>query len=169
MNSPASTAQTWAPPRRHLGITILMVLATVGAVLAIAFYWGESTLQGEEVTENAYVRGRTTVIAPQVSGYLVEVLGHDFQRVQTGEVLARIDDRVYRSKVAQARASLQAAQHNLANNAQAHFSSEAAWRSTDAAVLGAEAQLQRAKADMARAARLVDDGSGGCAGGDGVG
>jgi len=71
----------------------------------------------------------------------------------------RADDRSYAAKVEQARASLQAAQANLTNNAQAHSSSVAALHGQDAAVSNAQAQLTRAKADMERIAKLVDDGS----------
>lgn len=158
-SSSAPTPPTWTPPRRRLWVTAAIVVIAVVALLAIADAWGWFSLQGGESTENAYVRGRTTVIAPQVSGYVVEVLGRDFQRVKAGDMLARIDDRIYAAKVEQARANLQAAEHNLANNAQAHSSSEAALRSQDAAILSAKAQLIRAKADMGRVTNLVDDGS----------
>uniref|UniRef100_UPI0028B083F7 biotin/lipoyl-binding protein n=1 Tax=Stutzerimonas balearica TaxID=74829 RepID=UPI0028B083F7 len=48
------------------------------------------------ITENAYVRGQITVLAPQVAGYVVEVAVQDFERVEKGQVLVRIDDRQYR-------------------------------------------------------------------------
>jgi multidrug resistance efflux pump len=159
MNTPVSPPSTWSPPRRRLWVSVAIGVIALAALLAVASAWGWLPLRAGETTENAYVRGRTTVIAPQVSGYVVAVLGRDFQRVKAGDVLVRIDDRVYVSRVAQARASLQAAEHNLANNAQAHASSKAALRSEDAAILSARAQLVRAKADMGRVNNLVDDGS----------
>lgn len=159
MNVSASSPPAWTPPRRRPWVSAAIAAITLVAVLAIASAWGWLPLRPGETTDNAYVRGRTTVIAPQVSGYVVAVPGRDFQRVRAGDVLARIDDRVYVSRVAQARASLQAAEHNLANNAQAHASSEAALRSADAAILSARAQLVRATADMGRVNNLVDDGS----------
>lgn len=159
MNSPTPASAPWTPPRRRLWVTVLIAIIALIALLAIARAWGWFSLQSGETTENAYVRGHTTVIAPQVSGYVVEVLARDYQHLKAGDVLVRIDDRTYASKVEQARASLQAARANLANNAQAHSSSEAALHSQDAAVLNAQAQLLRAKADMGRATSLVDDGS----------
>ena len=159
MNSPAPASPPWVPPRRRLLATIAIGIIVLVAVLAIARAWGWFSLRSGETTENAYVRGHTTVIAPQVSGYVIEVVARDFQRVMAGDVLVRIDDRMYAAKVEQARAGLQAAQANLANNAQANSSSKAALRSQDAAVLNAQAQLLRAKADMARATKLVEDGS----------
>lgn len=158
MNAPAPTSTPWTPPRRRLWMTVLILVIALVAILAIAHAWNWFSSDGE-TTENAYIRGRTTVIAPQVSGYVVEVQAHDYQRVKTGDVLVRIDDRTYATRVEQARASLQAAQANLANNAQSHSSSVAALHSQDASVLNAQAQWQRAKADMGRVAKLVDDGS----------
>jgi multidrug resistance efflux pump len=140
-------------------MTVIITIIAIVALLAIARAWGWVGLQPGETTEDAYVRGRTTVIAPQVSGYVVEVSAQDYQRVRTGDVLVRIDDRTYAAKVEQARASLQAARAGLANNVQAHSSSEAALHGQDAAVLNAQAQLIRAKADMTRVTSLVDDGS----------
>ena len=159
MSSPAQESSHWTPPRRRLWVTALIIIIALIAILAIGRAWGWLSLKNGETTENAYVRGHTTVIAPQVSGYTVRVLVRDYLHVKAGDVLLRIDDRTYAAQVEQARASLQAARANLANNAQAHSSSQAALRSEDAAVLNAQAQLLRAKADMGRAKSLVDDGS----------
>jgi len=159
MNAPAPASAPWTPPRRRRWITVFIVIIALGALFAVARAWGWLSPQSGETTENAYVRGHTTVIAPQVSGYVVEVLARDYRHVKAGDVLVRIDDRSYAARLAQAQASLQGAQANLANNAQAHASNEAALHSQDAAVLNAQAQLLRAKADMGRVKNLVDDGS----------
>lgn len=161
MNTPAPPPPSthWTPPRRRLLQTIFIVVAALLALAAIASAWNWWPLTHAEVTDNAYVRGRTTVISPQVSGYVVKVLVQDYQRVHVGDVLVQIDDRTYAAKVEQTQASLDAAQANLANNAQAHSSSAAALQGQTAALENARAQLLRAKADMARAKNLVDDGS----------
>lgn len=153
-----ATPAAWRPPRRRWWVTIVIAVLALAALLAVATAWGWLG-GGEETTENAYVRGRTTVIAPQVSGYVVEVPGRDYQPVAAGAVLARIDARVYTARVEQARANLQAAEHNLANNAQAHASSAAALRSAQAATVSAAAQRARANADMGRVTSLVTDGA----------
>ena len=49
------------------------------------------------------------MIAPQLSGYVSEVYVHDFQDVKQGDPIARIDDRIYRQKLAQAQAGLETA------------------------------------------------------------
>lgn len=134
----AAPAQVWKPPRRHPITVVLVVLFTTGAVLAILAAWHLPPFGGgSEATENAYVRGRIVVIAPEVSGYVVEVAVKDYETVKADDVLVRIDDRVYKAKVDAAQASLDAALAGLAN---------------------ARAQLTRAQADMTRIDELSKNG-----------
>lgn len=141
-----------------------MIAATLGlalvAVLAILAAWGLPPFRSAvQTTDNAYVRGRTTVIAPQVSGYVTTVAVRDYQQVRAGQVLVRVDDRIYRARVDQARANLAAALAALANSEQAHASRAASLVGRTAQLGSAHAQLTRAQADMARADDLVRDGS----------
>jgi multidrug resistance efflux pump len=118
--APAASPAVWSPPRRHPWVTAFIVVAAVGTVLLVLDAWHLPPFRGTtQTTDNAYVRGRTAVIAPQVSGYVVEVPVKDFQEVQAGQLIARIDDRIYRARVAQAQANLDAQLAALANNAQA--------------------------------------------------
>ena len=52
-----------------------------------------------QFTDNAYVRGQTTFISPQVNGYITAVNVKDFDTVQPGQVLFQIDDRIYKQRV----------------------------------------------------------------------
>ena len=150
----------WSPKRPSLIVTLTVVVAAVVAVLAVLSAWGLPPFDGAiEATDNAYVRGRTTVIAPQVSGYVVEVKVRDYGAVSAGMVLASIDDRPYRARVEQAEANLAAANAALANSEQAHNARAAGILSQAAGLASARAQLLRAQADMARADDLVGDGS----------
>ncbi|MDE1145876.1 MAG: HlyD family secretion protein [Azospirillaceae bacterium] len=160
----ASDAQTahhhWHPPRHSVAVVLVIVALTLGAVAALLAAWRLPPFAGTvEATENAYIRGRTTVIAPQVSGYVVAVEIGDYAHVHAGQVLARIDDRIYRARVDQARATLSAQRAALANSEQAHAARSAAVQGQTANLANARAQLQRAKADMARVMDLVRDGS----------
>jgi multidrug resistance efflux pump len=156
---PAPVA-TWRPGPRHPIVIVGIVLIALAAVLAILAAWGLPPFGfGIESTDNAYVRGRTTVIAPQVSGYVAAVLVKDYTQVSAGQILVRVDDLTYRARVEQARANVAAAEANLANNVQAHASRVAAIASQVAAIENAQAQLVRARADMERAGDLVSDGS----------
>jgi multidrug resistance efflux pump len=119
-----------------------------------------------ETTENAFVRGMVTIVAPKVDGYVTEVTVQDYMSVKAGQVLVKLDDRIYRQKLEQARSALAAQEANLANTAQSRRSREAAIGSTQAQIGGAiaqeinaRAQLARAQADMNRATPLAQDGS----------
>jgi multidrug resistance efflux pump len=143
----------WHPPPMRWRVIIAIVVLMLAAVLAVLDAWDLWPFAGgTEVTDNAYVRGRTTVIAPQVSGYVVAVPVSDYAQVHAGQVLVRIDDSTYRARVDQARAALAAAEATLANNRQARASGDASLQSQGAA-------LDRAKADMVRVDALVKDGS----------
>jgi multidrug resistance efflux pump len=143
----------WHPPPLRWRVIALVAVLTLAAVLAVLDAWDLWPFANRiEMTDNAYVRGRTTVIAPQVSGYVVAVLVSDYARVKAGQVLVRIDDSTYRARVEQVRANLAAAEASLANNQQARASG-------DASLLSQNATLVRAQADMVRVDELVKDGS----------
>lgn len=149
----------WSPDISRKKIALGTVLLVAG-VLAVLFAWGLPPFgSSDQTTNNAYVRGRTTVISPQVAGYLVEVPVTDFQRVTEGQLLARIDDAPFRQRVQQAQAGIAAQQANLDNSRQSLRSGQAQIRLQDAAVVSARASLQRAQADMRRINDLVGEGS----------
>lgn len=150
----------WRPTRRRPVVIVVAVALAVLAVSMVLSAWDLPPFGERSVnTDNAYVRGRTTVIAPQVSGYVREVLVHDYEDVKAGQVLVRIDDRIYRARVEQARANLAAAQAALDNARQAHAARTAGLAGQTAGAASARAQLARAQADMARADDLARDGS----------
>ena len=158
--TPAAERETgWSPNPSRRRIALAAALILFGALAAL-YAWGLPPFGGsDETTDNAYVRGRTTVVSPQVGGYLVAVPVVDFQRVRKGDLLARIDDAPFREKVLQGAANTAAQQASLANSAQSLRSAQAQLDLQDAAVMAARAGLQKAQADMNRIAELVDEGS----------
>src|SRR6266849_2753294 len=58
-----------------------------------------------ESTDDAYVGGDITVIAPKVSGFVQQVVVTDNQAVKAGDLLVKIDDREYRAVVSKADAA----------------------------------------------------------------
>src|SRR5437879_13924128 len=68
-----------------------------------------------ETTDDAYVKADSTIIAPKVSGYIAPVLVSDNQPVKAGQLLARIDDRDFRTALNQATADVAAAQAAVRN------------------------------------------------------
>ncbi len=150
----------WRPPART-GITLVAIIAIgIAAVFSILYAWQLPPFAGwAQETDNAYVRGKVTVIAPQVNGYITAVPVQDFQTVKRGQVLATIDDRIYAARVAQAKANVSAQLASLANSQQTERSRQAALAGQAAGVASAQAQEARAEADMRRAQALVSDGS----------
>ncbi|WP_121114581.1 HlyD family secretion protein [Croceibacterium ferulae] len=157
---PPPARRGWAPPRGGRTATLAFVaLMLCGALLALWAWDLPPFRRSIQTTDNAYVRGQTTIIAPQVNGYVVAVAVRDFDAVETGAVLARIDDRIYRQRVEQARANLQSQIATLANSQQNQRSREAALGGQQAGIESARAQLARAQADMRRVDELVAEGS----------
>jgi multidrug resistance efflux pump len=156
---PEAAARRWSPPKLSWTAILIAALLIVAGVTAVLMAWRVWPFAGTvQSTENAYVRGQVTIISPQVNGYLTQVPVQDFASVKAGDVLATIDDRIYRQRVDQAKANVASAQAALANNPQQAASKTATYGSQEAAVASAQAQLAKARADYARIDSLAKDG-----------
>ena len=119
----------WPPPRKRITTAIQIAAVAVLALLAVMRAWEVGPFRTAiQVTDNAYIRGRTTIVAPQVSGYVVQVLVSDYVDVAAGQMLARIDDRTYRAQFDQAKAALDVQLAALANLGQTRVSRLASLR-----------------------------------------
>jgi multidrug resistance efflux pump len=154
-----ATAPTEKPRKLWLNALIFGAVALIG-VLVVLYAWNlppfRSTIQS---TEDALVRGYVTIISPQVPGYVVDVTVDDFQRVREGDLLLRIDERIFQQRVDQARAQLAAQRAALANFTQANKSAQASIAQNEAALANAAAQATKAEADLRRVEELAADGS----------
>ena len=96
---------------------VLLAAAALGIVAAAGVYghdwWTVGRFQVQ--TDDAYVAADSVIVSPKISGYLSQVLVQDNQPVHAGDVLARIDDRDYRTALEQARAEVAAAQADIVN------------------------------------------------------
>ncbi len=101
-------------PRRHLLAAGAALLIAAGA----AWYGHHWVTVGRfiESTDDAYVGGDITVLAPKVSGFIATVAVTDNQLVHAGDLLVRLDDRDYRAALAKAEAGVAAQQAKLASN-----------------------------------------------------
>jgi membrane fusion protein, multidrug efflux system len=95
------------------------VVSAIGALL-LASALGGGYLYVDHITrfqstDDAFIAARQFSIAPKVSGYITTVPVTDNQHVNTGDVIARIDDRDYRVALAQAEAQVEAAQASIEN------------------------------------------------------
>ncbi|RXG90223.1 HlyD family secretion protein [Bradyrhizobium vignae] len=134
-----------AHPNKKKVIGLLLCLGSVVTMLAGWTY----AHSGETSTDNAYIRGDVTSLAPKVAGYVTAVEVRDNQAVHKGDVLFRIDDRDYRARLAQAEANVEAAQARLANV-------DAEIPLQDALIRQAEAQKRSSMAEMALATKASD-------------
>jgi multidrug resistance efflux pump len=155
-----SVADNWHPPKKtRLKSAILIAIGLV-AIGLVLYAWKLPPFQSAVVrTDNAYVRGQTTVISPQVTGYVTRVYVQDFEDVAAGTPLVQIDPRIYQQKVEQAHAQVLAAESNLNNNQQSLTSNQSTVIARNASIANAEALLKKAQADMARVQELVGLGS----------
>jgi membrane fusion protein, multidrug efflux system len=147
--------------RQAIKRTALALVLALGVAGAADFGYGYFTTgRYLESTDDAYVKADSTIISPKVSGYIAEVLVGDNQPVKTGQLLARIDDRDFRTALNQARAdvaSSEAAVRNL--DAQIALQQPVIEQGT-ADVAGAEANLQFAQEERSRYDDLMKSGSG---------
>lgn len=151
------------PPKtikpRRFTVLIMAGIALIGVLLILAAWRIWPFTSSVVVTENSYVRGQITVMAPQVNGYVAEVLVRDFQHVKEGQPLLRIDDRIYRQQLEQAEGQLDAAEADLANAAQTVAQNLADVEARRADLYAAEAERDRARSDEERVNDLATRGS----------
>lgn len=143
---------------RFIATLFAAALGVVG-VFAVLYAWHLPPFTSAvKVTEDAYVRGRVTMVSPQVAGQIGAVLVSDFQKVALGDPLVKIDDPIYRQKLAQAQANLAEQEAALAGVKQDRLVAEAQIRSADAKVQSAKAQLDVSQANLDRTHQLKSRG-----------
>ncbi len=138
----------------------LPLIAGVVVLIAVCiggFFWWQGK-QRWEATDNAFVQADTTLVSPQIDGYVVEVLVADNQRVEAGQVMVRLDDADARARLAQAEANL-AALNAAVDNVDARAIQEQAMIASRAAgVTQARAQADLAQAEVDRYGKLAEQG-----------
>ena len=100
------------PPRKRrrwlivVGTLVAAVLLLIGIPRVIHAF---NTIS----TDDAYVNGYVTFVAPRVSGQVTRVLVEDNNRVKKGDVLVELDPKPYQVQVAIKQATLDTAHANL--------------------------------------------------------
>ena len=110
-----------------------------------------------ESTDDAYVGGEVTVIAPKVAGFIVEVAVTDNQAVHTGDLLIKLDDRDYRAALAKANAAVAGQEATLANLDATRRLQDSMIAQAEAEVAAAEAEVARSRFDIMRYSQLASD------------
>jgi membrane fusion protein (multidrug efflux system) len=171
---PVVKRRSWR--RWALGLAGLLVVAAVGVYLTPSVVRALNTVS----TDDAYVNGHVTFVAPRVAGKVVEVLVDDNNPVKKGDLLVRIDPEPFQVQVHLKRAAVEVAEGDLAAAESQARGLEALarsqrWKTETAseqvnnqiALLRArvatlrtkEATLDRARADYERGRRMVQTGA----------
>jgi membrane fusion protein, multidrug efflux system len=138
------------PPRdKKRRLRIIGAIASLVVVVLVIFYYVLFVAPYED-TDDAFIDGYVTLIAPRVSGPVTQLLITDNQEVKAGDELVDIDPRDYEASLSKAQADVAAAQSQF-DSAKAQVTvSESKVIQAQAAVTSAEAQDQRARADLKR-------------------
>jgi membrane fusion protein (multidrug efflux system) len=166
-----------APPARRFRKWLLLVGAAAGLVAGgyILVPLVDTTLNTVS-TDDAYVNGHMTFVAPRVSGHVSQVLVDDNMRVKKGDMLVQLDKEPFQVQVSLKRAAVREAEANLvaaeskARGLEAAAGSQrwkiqtvsqqvnnqiALLKARVAALRTREATLDRARADYERASELL--------------
>jgi membrane fusion protein (multidrug efflux system) len=144
--------------RRHpLAVVVGSVLLVLAAAGGYA-YWNYAS--HFESTDDAFIAARQSSLAPKVSGYITAVPVADNQHVKAGDVIARIDDRDYRTALEQAKAQVAAAQASIENIDAQLDVQQAQIAANQAQVEQAQAALVFAEQQAARYEHLGQTGYG---------
>jgi membrane fusion protein, multidrug efflux system len=132
--------------KRRLAIGALAVLF-LAAIWKFGVPWIELTLNTVS-TDDAYVNGHVTFVAPRVSGQITRVLVDDNNRVRKGDVLAQLDREPYEVAVAEKRAAVETAKADL-------LAATAAVRGLEAQARSLRWKLQYAMEDVQNRVALL--------------
>jgi membrane fusion protein, multidrug efflux system len=141
-------------------------LALAGAALAIlaagGWYGQEWWTNGRfiESTDDAYVGGNITSIAPHVGGFIAEVLITDNQLVKAGQVLVRLDRRDFQAALDHASAVVDARIASLEGLKAQYVLQQSTIRQQEADLATKAAQLTFATQDADRYHSLAQTSAG---------
>jgi membrane fusion protein (multidrug efflux system) len=119
-----------------LGVAVLAVLVVFGIPWVVGMLNTVST-------DDAYVNGHVTFVAPRVAGQISRVLVDDNNRVHKGDLLAELDKEPYRVVLAEKQAAVDTAKADL--------------QAATAAVRAIEAQAVSRRWDLQHAVENVDN------------
>jgi membrane fusion protein (multidrug efflux system) len=156
-----NTKTGFRPSRRAIKRTALGLALALGVAGAVDFGYGYLTTgRYLESTDDAYVKADSTIVSPKVSGYLAEVLVGDNQPVKSGQLLARIDDRDFRTALDQAHADVAGSEATVRNLDAQIALQHPIMEQESADIAAAEANLQFAREEQVRSDGLMKTGAG---------
>jgi membrane fusion protein (multidrug efflux system) len=156
-----NTKTGFRPSRRAIKRAGLGLALALGIAGAVDFGYGYLTTgRYLESTDDAYVKADSTIVSPKVSGYLADVLVGDNQPVKAGQLLARIDDRDFRTALDQARADVAGSEATVRNLDAQIALQHPIMEQESADIAAAEANLEFAREEQVRSDGLMKTGAG---------
>ena len=148
---PIPDSTGWSPKKKsYLNLGLLIVLIIIGVALILYAWKLPPFTPTIQQTNNAFVKGQTTIISPQVSGYVTEVAVQDFANVEAGDLLIKIDDRTFQQQLDQAQANTEVAITNRSSNTQDTQTSQAQIEAREADLYSAKINVESAREDVNR-------------------
>lgn len=148
---PIPDSTGWSPKKKsYLNLGLLVLLIIIGVALILYAWKLPPFTPTIQQTNNAFVKGQTTIISPQVSGYVTEVAVEDFANVKEGDLLIKIDDRTFQQQLEQAQANTEIALTNRSSNTQDTQSSQAQIEAREADLYSAKINVESAREDVNR-------------------
>ncbi len=140
-SAPPASISTPKPAAQKHPLRIIGGIVLLLAVLA-GIYWLIESLNTVS-TDDAYVNGHVTFVAPRVPGQVMRVLVDDNNRVHKGDLLVQLDKEPYQVQVNIAQAAITAAQADLVT--------------AQAQARGVEGQMRSLRFSLERAIEDVDN------------
>lgn len=156
LKRPEPSPVTAIRSRTKSRLRTLLIGAGITLFAAIAFQ-GYRWLTYErfiEGTDDAYVGGEITVMAPRVSGFIAQVAVTDNQVVHAGDLLVKLDDRDYRAALAQAEAAVSAQEALLSHVYAKGRLQQALIAQARSEIAATDAEVAQTRADAERFRRL---------------
>lgn len=132
-----------------------LLIVLIAVIAAVAYFYPRWTAKPEASNKlilSGNIEAHESLVSFKVTGRVIDLPVEEGQWVETGTLLARLDDADYRQRVDIDSANLKVRESNLALTLAG--SREQEIKAAQAAVLDAQADLQQKKMDNERAQRL---------------
>ncbi|MTJ83938.1 MAG: HlyD family secretion protein [Telmatospirillum sp.] len=136
-----------------MGVSKRMISGPGTLIVLVAAWYGYGWwTEGRfiESTDDAYVGGDVTAMAPKVAGIIAQVAVEDNQEVHAGDLLVRLDDRDYRAALAKAEAEVDGERATQANLEASRHLQQARIAEARAGIVSTAAESIRAHDDQIR-------------------
>ncbi len=141
--------------RKQLGLASAAFLVALAAAWYGHHWWTVGRFI--ESTDDAYVGGDVTVIAPKVAGFISQVAVTDNEAVKAGDLLVKLDDRDYRAALAKAVAAVALQNATLADLDATRQLQQAVIDQAQAELTATAAEVARTRYDVDRYRNLARD------------